>query len=62
MTAELILVNGRFSTLDRSNLSSEAVAVAGGRFLAVGTRAEIQALAGSQTKLLASAGSAPFPA
>jgi predicted amidohydrolase YtcJ len=36
MTADLILYNGRFSTLDRNNPSPEAAAVADGRFLSVG--------------------------
>ncbi|TCT04774.1 amidohydrolase [Aquabacter spiritensis] len=52
MTADLILVNGRFTTLDRSNPNPEAVAIADGRFLDVGTRAEMQALAGPTTRTL----------
>ncbi|RXZ38654.1 amidohydrolase [Oxalobacteraceae bacterium CAVE-383] len=43
---DLILTNGRFTTLDRSNPEAEAVAVAGGKFIAVGTRQEVMALAG----------------
>jgi predicted amidohydrolase YtcJ len=50
MTADLILYNGRFSTLDRGNASPEAVAIAGGRFLAVGRARDVEATAGTTTK------------
>ena len=50
MTADLILYNGRFSTLDRSNASPEAVAIADGRFLAVGRARDVEATAGATTK------------
>jgi predicted amidohydrolase YtcJ len=50
MTADLILYNGRFSTLDRSNGSPEAVAIADGRFLSVGRARDVEATAGSTTK------------
>jgi len=52
MTADLILVNGRFTTLDRTNPAPEAVAIADGRFLAAGTQAEIRALAGPATEVI----------
>ena len=52
MTADLILVNGRFTTLDRTNPAPEAVAIADGRFLAAGTQAEIRALAGPTTQVI----------
>jgi predicted amidohydrolase YtcJ len=44
---DLILVNGRFSTLDRSNPEAEAVAISDGKFIAVGSKYEIMALADS---------------
>jgi predicted amidohydrolase YtcJ len=50
MTADLILYNGRFCTLDRSNSSPEAVAIADGRFLAVGSARDVEATAGATTK------------
>jgi predicted amidohydrolase YtcJ len=50
MTADLILYNGRFSTLDRSKASPEAVAIADGRFLAVGNARDVEATAGATTK------------
>lgn len=49
---DLILRNGRFTTLDRSNPNAEAVAVTDGRFAAVGTEAEVMALAGPNTKVV----------
>jgi predicted amidohydrolase YtcJ len=50
MTADLILYNGRFSTLDRSNASPDAVAVANGRFLSVGSARDVEATASATTK------------
>jgi predicted amidohydrolase YtcJ len=50
MTADLILYNGRFSTLDRSNASPEAAAIADGRFLAVGRARDVEATAGATTQ------------
>jgi predicted amidohydrolase YtcJ len=50
MTADLILYNGRFSTLDRSNLSPDAVAIADGRFLSVGRARDVEATASATTK------------
>jgi predicted amidohydrolase YtcJ len=50
MTADLILYNGRFSTLDRSNASPDAVAIADGRFLAVGSARDVEATASVTTK------------
>ncbi|PXA77994.1 amidohydrolase [Caulobacter sp. D4A] len=49
---DLILRNGRFTTLDRSNPNAQAVAVTGGRFSAVGTETEVMALAGPATKVV----------
>jgi predicted amidohydrolase YtcJ len=50
MTADFILHNGRFSTLDRTNGSAEAVAIADGRFLSVGRARDVEATAGATTK------------
>ena len=50
MTADLILYNGRFSTLDRTNGSPEAVAIADGRFLSIGRARDVEATAGATTK------------
>lgn len=49
---ELILYGGRFTTLDRSRPQADAVAIADGRFIAVGQAAEIMPLAGSRTRVI----------
>ncbi|HDR8880611.1 TPA: hypothetical protein QDA74_006173, partial [Burkholderia territorii] len=41
---DLILHNGRFTTLDRSNPVATAVAIAAGRFVAVGSDADVMPL------------------
>jgi predicted amidohydrolase YtcJ len=50
--AELILRNGRISTLDPRNPQASAVAVRGGRFVAVGDDARVMQLAGPGTRVL----------
>lgn len=47
---ELVLLNGVIHTMDPANPQAEAVAIANGCFLAVGTNAEISAYATSKTK------------
>lgn len=47
---ELILINGLIHTMDPAVPQAEAVAIANGRFLAVGRNAEISAYATSRTK------------
>jgi predicted amidohydrolase YtcJ len=49
---DLILINGKFTTLDRSNPNPEAVAVTGGRFTAVGDAAEIVPTKGTATQVI----------
>src|SRR5947208_444984 len=49
-TADLILVNGTVTTLDRANPQARAVAVRNGRFQAVGDEREIIAVAGPKTQ------------
>jgi predicted amidohydrolase YtcJ len=49
---EIILTNGHFTTLDRGNPNPEAVAIAGGRFTAVGDAKEIMPTAGPDTKVI----------
>ena len=50
--ADLILTNGRFHTLDRSNPQAEAVAIADGRFLAVGAAADVMRHRGDATRVV----------
>ncbi len=52
MTADMILVNGRFTTLDRGNPNPEAVAIRDGRFVGVGSEREVRALAGPYTEIV----------
>ena len=52
MTADTILLNGRFTTLDRANPQAEAVAITDGAFVAVGRDAEVMAHAGPATRIV----------
>src|SRR6266436_5748133 len=47
---DLILYNGKITTLDRETPQAQAVAVRDGRFLAVGDDHEIMGLAGPETR------------
>ena len=49
MIADMILCNGRFSTLDHRNPAPEAVAIADGRFISVGEAREVESTAGAGT-------------
>ena len=49
-SADLILHNGRITTLDRQKPEASAAAIRDGRFLAVGTESEVMALAGPATQ------------
>ncbi|VVE01690.1 amidohydrolase [Pandoraea aquatica] len=49
---DLILVNGKFTTLDRANPQADAVALTGGTFTAVGTRDDVMRLAGNATQVI----------
>ena len=60
-TPDLILFNGRFTTLDRSNPTATAVAVSQGRFSAVGSDREVLPLAGPQTKRIDLGGRSALP-
>lgn len=52
MTADLILFNGRFHTVDPDKPSATAVAIKDGRFLAVGSDAEVMALRSDTTRAI----------
>jgi predicted amidohydrolase YtcJ len=49
---DTILVNGKFTTLDKSNPNPEAVAIAGGRFSAVGAVSDVMASKSTGTRVL----------
>jgi predicted amidohydrolase YtcJ len=50
--ADLIVVNGRVTTLDQGRPEATALAIRDGRFVAVGTDAEIRALGGAQPQVI----------
>lgn len=58
---DLILHNGRFTTLDRANPAATAVAIAAGRFVAVGNDADVMPLAGRATRIIDLDGRAVLP-
>jgi|SRR6267378_5613446 predicted amidohydrolase YtcJ len=49
---ELIVRNARITTVDRDNPQAQALAVAGGKFIAVGDEAEIMATADKRTHVI----------
>jgi predicted amidohydrolase YtcJ len=51
-TADTIYVNGRVFTADATDSLVEAFAVAGDRFIAVGSNAQVRKLAGAQTRIV----------
>ncbi|MET0280436.1 MAG: amidohydrolase [Steroidobacteraceae bacterium] len=52
VSADVILMNGKFCTLDRQRARAEAVAIKDGRFSYVGTEAEAMALRGPDTEVI----------
>lgn len=52
MSADVIFLNAKITTLDDTASEAEAVAVTAGRFSAVGSAAEVQKLAGSSTTVV----------
>lgn len=61
MLADMILTNARVLTMDPALPRAESVALAVGRILAVGSRAEVEALAGPQTKMIDARGRTVLP-
>lgn len=61
MQAEMIVTNGRVLTMDEAKPRAEAVALAGGKVLAVGTAAEILALAGPGCRVIDAGGRTVLP-
>ena len=59
--AELVLVNGNIITIAQKGHRAEAVAVTGGRLIAVGTNTAIRAYVGRQTKVIDLAGKTVVP-
>ena len=61
MSAEMIITGARVLTMDEARPRAEAVAVAGGRIVAVGTTAAVLALAGPETRVIAAGGRTLLP-
>jgi predicted amidohydrolase YtcJ len=61
MTPTLILTNARILTMDPARPRAQAVALAGERILAVGSRAAIEALAGPGTRIIDCGGRTLLP-
>ena len=61
MTADLIVTNARVLTMNAVQHRAEAVALAGGRILAVGSRVEVEALAGSDCRVIDAGGRTLLP-
>ena len=61
MQADLIVTGARVLTMDAARPRAEAVAVAAGRILAVGARAEVEALAGPHCRVIEAAGRTLLP-
>ena len=59
--ADLVLVNGAIITVNPRDAIAEAVAITGGRIVAVGTNAEIRARAGAATQVVDLGGRAVTP-
>jgi predicted amidohydrolase YtcJ len=59
--AEMIITNARVLTMDDARPRAEAVALAGGRVLAVGSRTEVGALAVSGTRVIDAGGRTLLP-
>jgi len=58
---DLVVLGARIYTMDDARPRAEALAVKGGRFLAVGSTGEIRALAASDTEVIDASGATCFP-
>ena len=60
-TPDLVLHNGRFTTLNRANPTASAVAIKDGKFVAVGDNADVMSLAGTATRVIDLKGRSVLP-
>jgi predicted amidohydrolase YtcJ len=58
---DLVLINGRFTTMDRANPAPEAVAIRAGRFSAVGSTHDVMATRSAQTAVIDLGGRRAIP-
>ncbi|MDR6582965.1 amidohydrolase [Herbaspirillum sp. BH-1] len=61
VTPDLILLNGKIHTVDKQNPIAEAVAIGGGKFLEVGSAADVMRLKQAQTKVIDLGGRTVIP-
>src|ERR1022692_4323776 len=61
LAPDLIIINASIHTMDEAHPTAEAVAILGNRMAAVGSTAEIRALAGKGTRVIDAAGKTVFP-
>jgi hypothetical protein len=61
ITPDLILHNGRFTTLNRANPTASAIAIKDGKFTAVGDNADVMSLAGTATQVIDLKGRSVLP-
>ncbi|WP_347312386.1 amidohydrolase [Defluviimonas sp. SAOS-178_SWC] len=61
MTPDMILTNARVLTMDPAHPRAEAIAIASGRIAAVGSRSEIEPLAGAATEVVDCMGATLLP-
>src|SRR5687768_308833 len=59
--ADTVLINGAVLTVDRTDSVAQAVAITGGKIAAVGTTAQIKAMAGASTDVIDLRGRAVTP-
>lgn len=59
--ADLIIINGKVVTVDKTNTTAEAIAVKNGRILQVGTKKQILRLAGEKTETIDLEGMSIYP-
>lgn len=61
IVADSILINGRIATVNQRRTFAQAVAIKGGRFIAVGSDQEIMAYKGAMTKVIDAGGRTVIP-
>jgi predicted amidohydrolase YtcJ len=61
LVADSILMKGRIATMDERRSYAQAVAIKGGRFIAVGSDQEIMAYKGEKTKVIKAGGRTVIP-
>src|ERR1035438_918005 len=61
LAPDLVIISASIHTMDEAHPTADAVAIAGNRIAAIGSTAEIRALAGTATRVIDAAGKTVFP-